>query len=152
MHFQLHHLIYIKIPNFQKIHNVWQLFSRFTASRNRVFWSGAIRWPHYYRYRGSCEHPGTGRCPLRKAEAAQASYCRTVPLLRLHVFDFLFSRRAVPKWRPACIPTTTYVVHFFQANCNFEMHLYDVEKMSDKLVKPPATKTRPAAVRFATQA
>jgi hypothetical protein len=34
----------------------------------------------------------------------------------------------------------------------FELHPYDLEKLSDKLVKPQATKNRPAAVGFVTQA
>jgi hypothetical protein len=44
--------------------------------------------------------------------------------MRLPIFALQFPRRAAPQRRPTCIPTATYMAHFFQAN--FELHLYDV--------------------------
>jgi hypothetical protein len=124
------------------MYNVWQLFFRGTASRNRLVWGGTgtctMRWPRCCWYSGSCKHPGTGRWPLRKAGVVQASemtvlahICRpTGPLglagMRLPFFDLKFPRRAAPQRQPACTSTAIYVAHFFQAN--FELQTYDVEK------------------------
>jgi hypothetical protein len=56
-----------------------------------------------------------------------------------------FPCRAAPQRRAACTQTVTYVAHFWTApvRCG---------KMSGKPVKPPATKNRPAADGFVTQA
>jgi hypothetical protein len=64
--------------------------------------------------------------------------------------DLQFPCRTAPQQRLVCTLTATYVANFFQAN--FELHPNDVEKMSGKPVKAPATKNRPATAGFVTQA
>jgi hypothetical protein len=79
-----------------------------------------VRWPCCCIYCGSCEHPGTGWWPFRKAEAIRASDMTVLVNNGL-------ARLVVPM--PGCAttwPVCTHVVNFFQAH--FELYPYDVEK------------------------
>jgi hypothetical protein len=119
------------------------------ASGNRLIWSDAVRWPHFCWYGGSCKRSGTGLWPLRKAWAVRASerpYWCTIAATWRHLcgrtgtcrYETTIFRLAVPM--PACNPTATYVVHFFQAN--FELHPYEVEKWVASRWNPQQLKMR----------
>jgi hypothetical protein len=158
MHFQLHHLIQNvspKFQTFQKIYNVWQLFSRncfeelgglkWCRAAVHIVGTASIRAPASDRWE-KWDSFGRRKWPYWRTTAAKLGPAG----MRLPFFDLQFLRRAAPQGQPACTLTATYVAHFFPSW--FWTAPVRCGKLSVKPVKPPVTKNRPAAVGFATQA
>jgi hypothetical protein len=144
MLFQLNHLIHVflKFQTFQKIRNIWQLFSpncwfevHDSAAAYTVV-AVSIRAPAGDRWEMR-EQPGCRKWPYWRTIAAAYSATSVAELgptgMRPPFFDLQLKLRAAPQWWPACIQSATYVEHFFQAN--FELSPYDVKKWAASRLK-----------------